>query len=370
MQLTEISTRSFRNLSPAPVFFGSGVTLISGENAQGKTNLLEAVAVLCGQRSFRRAKPAEMAAGGAGFRVAGGCVCDGVEERLSVEWQTGTGRRFMRGDKAISFREASALAPAVFLSPDDRELVSGPPAERRRFLDRLVMGSRPAAGADLVRYERVLASRNALLARSRPSAPAAGELEAWTEELVRAGTAVRRHRRDALAEWLRHFSGLAARAGAPYTEIGIAYAAREDAPEKWREALERLARREFARGHTLAGPHRDELLWTRNGRPLAAEASAGELHRTVVLARLAEWLAIAKATGRKPLFAVDEFDAGLSARWAEAFLRELPPAETVLVTTASDPERWYPLVDNVLEVRSGTTTGRPLSVAASRKSMS
>jgi DNA replication and repair protein RecF len=372
LQLTEISTRSFRNLSPEPVFFGSGVTLISGENAQGKTNLLEAVATLCGQRSFRRAKPSEMAAGGGGgaFSVSGCWISDGIEERLSVQWQAGAGRRFLRGDKTVSFRDASALAPAVFLSPDDRDLLSGPPAERRRFLDRLVMESRPAAGPDLVRYEHVLASRNALLARSRQTAPAPGELETWTDELVRAGTAVRRHRREALGLWLPQFADLTARAGSPYTEIGITYLAREETPEEWRNALTRLARQEAARGHTLAGPHRDELLWTRHGRPLAAEASAGELHRTVVLARLAEWHAVAKAGGRRPLFAVDEFDAGLSARWVEAFLRELPPAETVLVTTASDPERWFPLVDHVLEVRSGSITGRPLSVAASRKSMS
>src|SRR5262249_33190377 len=230
--------------------------------------------------------------------------------------------------------------------------------------------SRPAAAPDLVRYERVLASRNALLARSRTAPPAAGELETWTEELVRAGTAVRRHRREALELWRQHFSELTARAGAPYTEIGITYSAREETSASWRDSLVRLARQEALRGHTLAGPHRDELLWTRNGRPLAAEASAGELHRTVVLARLAEWHAVAKSTGRRPLVARGELDARVSARWVEAFLRELPPAETVLVTTASDPERWYPLVDHVLEARSGSITGRPLSVAASRKSMS
>jgi DNA replication and repair protein RecF len=369
LQLTELSALSFRNLSPEPVFFGSGVTLIAGENAQGKTNLLEAVAVLCGRRSFRRAKPAEMAAGGEHFSIAGSGVFRGVPERLSVDWQAGTGRRFTRGNKAISFREVSAMAPSVFLAPDDRDLIAGPPAQRRRFLDRLVLGFRPGAGADLLRYERVLASRNALLARSKENAPAAGELETWTEELVRSGTEVRRHRREALGEWLRHFSALTDRAGVPYTEIRVAYAAQDEAPDAWREALARLARREQARGHTLAGPHRDELVWTRHGRPLAAEASAGEIHRTVVFARLAEWYAVAKESGVPPLFAVDEFDAGLSTRWVEAFLRELPPAETVLLTTASDPARWSRFTDGVLEVRSGSITGRPLSVDASRKSM-
>jgi DNA replication and repair protein RecF len=367
--LSELSARSFRNLSPAPVFFGSGVTLVVGENAQGKTNLLESIAILCGQRSFRRAKPPEMAADGLHFSIGGCWSLEGAREELAVDWQLGVGRRFTRAQKAISFREASSLAPAVFLAPDDREILAGQPAARRRFLDRLVLGLYPAAAEDLLGYERVLASRNALLARSREIAPAPGELETWTEELVRAGSAVRRHRRRALEDWLRHFSLLAEDLGSPYAEIRACYSAREEDAEQLREALHRVSRVEQARGHTLAGPHRDDLAWTRRGRVLAADASAGELHRTVMLARLAEWHALAAARGVKPLFAVDEFDAGLSARWVDGFLAALPPAETVLLTTVSDPARWRHLTDHVLEVRAGSVTGRPLAVVDSRKTM-
>jgi len=365
--LSELSAQSFRNLSPAPVFFGSGVTLIVGENAQGKTNLLEAIAVLSGQRSFRRARPAEMACGGTHFSLSGAWTAQGTREELSVEWQAGMGRRFRRAEKPVSFREASALAPAVFLAPEDREILVGSPVSRRRFLDRLVLGLYPAAAEDLLRYEKVLASRNALLARGKEIGTASEELETWTEELVRAGTSVRRHRHRSLEEWLRHFTALTRDLGSPYAEIAAAYAAREQDAEQLRQALERLARVEFARGHTLAGPHRDDLVWTRGGRALASDASAGELHRTVMLARLAEWHALADARNVKPLFAVDEFDAGLSVRWVDGFLAALPPAETVLLTTVSDPARWSRFTDNVLEVRAGSVTGRPLAVSWSVK---
>ena len=369
MLLSELSAQSFRNLSPTPVFFGSGVTLIVGENAQGKTNLLEALAVLCGQRSFRRAKPAEMACGGAHFSLSGAWSARGAREELSVDWQAGVGRRFTRAEKPISFREASALAPAVFLAPEDREILAGSPVSRRRFLDRLVLGLYPAAAEDLLRYEKVLASRNSLLARGRDIGAASQELETWTEELVRAGTSVRRHRQRALEEWLQHFETLTSDLGSPYAEIRAAYAAKEQDAEQLRQALERLARVELARGHTLAGPHRDDLVWTRRGRALASDASAGELHRTVMLARLAEWHALSQARDVKPLFAVDEFDAGLSSLWVDGFLAALPPAETVLLTTVSDPARWTRFTDNVLEVRAGSVTGRPLAVAHSRKTM-
>lgn len=213
MRLAELSPNGFRNLSPDPIFFGSGITLIAGNNAQGKTNLLEAVALVCGQRSFRRAKPSEMAADAERFSIRARLVREAHTEALEVEWSRLGGRCFARSGKPISFRDASALAPAVFLAPEHRELLVGSPAARRRFLDRLALASRPASGADLIRYERALASRNALLSRSGSARPAPGELEAWTEELVSAGTAVRFHRRRALAEWLEIFRELAREAG-------------------------------------------------------------------------------------------------------------------------------------------------------------
>jgi DNA replication and repair protein RecF len=354
LRLTEITPHGFRNLAPEPVSFGAGVTFIVGENAQGKTNLLEAIAQLCGQRSFRRAAPQEMAADGERFSVLG-TVRRGFEtETLAVEWARGAGRRFLRGEKAVTFREVAALAPAVFLAPEHRELVTGSPAVRRRFLDRLVLSCRPAAGEDLARCERALRERNALLSRLRAGkTEAPAELEAWTEEVVRAGTAVRRHRREALEDWAPVFGALLRQAGPAYAGIRTDYAALEQTEEDLRRACERLLPAERRRGHSLAGPHRDDLAWTRGGRPLAAEASSGEVQRTVALAKLAEWHAVWKVTGETPLFAADDFDAGLSPKWVEGFLGSLPEGAPVLLTTAADPGSWRRAAAAVLEIREG-----------------
>ncbi|MDQ6891647.1 MAG: DNA replication and repair protein RecF [Acidobacteriota bacterium] len=366
MRLIEIAARSFRNLSPYPVFFGDGVTLVTGENAQGKTNLLEAVAVLCGQRSFRRVRPQEMAGGEEGFSIAGTLRRSGEAERetLRVDWSPGSGRTFTRGEKTVSFREASRLAPAVFLSPEHRELLTGGPALRRRFVDRLALLSRPAAGEDLARFEKALAERNALLARGARGRTADDEREAWTEELVRAGAEVRRHRRAALAEWKTHFEPLAVDAGTEYSALEIRYISDGETEEDLRAECRRVLPAELRRGHSLAGPHRDDIRFARHGRPLAVQASAGELHRTAALIKLAEWRAIRDATGEPPLLGVDEFDAGLSAAWAEAFVESLPRADggTILLTSAGDPSRWRALVGSVVEMRAGRAVGRPRAV--------
>lgn len=381
LQLSELSNHGFRNLSPEPVSFGAGVTLITGENAQGKTNLLEAVALICGQRSFRGAAASVMARDGERFSIAATVDRRAGTERIALSWSREGGREFLRGEKAAGFREVSGICPAVFLSPEHRELLYGSPAVRRRFVDRLVLGWRPAAGDDQARYALALRERNALLLRLRHAhghghGVAEGELEAWTEELCVAGSAVRRHRRAALLIWEREFGELARQAGPEYAEIQVRYAAQGDSdshdgdsPEQLRQACERVQSLEKRRGYSLAGPHRDDLLWTRRGKPLSSQASAGEALRTVALSKLAEWSAVAKASGELPLFAADDFDAGLSEGWVEEFWNALPAEATVLLTTASAPARWARRAGGLLEVSGGSVTARGILRAVRQESL-
>jgi DNA replication and repair protein RecF len=354
LQLFEFTSHSFRNLSPDPVSFGAGITLITGENAQGKTNLLEAVSLLFGQRSFRGAISGDMARGGERFAIEGMIQGRRGSERIAVTWSREDGRAFLRAGKPAGFREISELAPAVFLAPEHQELVTGSPSARRRFLDRLVLGLKPAAGDDLVRYAAVLRERNALLARLKSGAAvSAGELEAWTEELVVAGCAVRRHRVAALASWEQDFRDLAREAGGDFADIEVIYTGGDLAAEQMRKACERLAALERRRGYSLAGPHRDDLVWKRRGGALATEASSGEIARTVALAKLAEWKSVARAVGEPPLFGADDFDAGLSEASVEEFFETLPREATVLLTTAAPAARWSRKAAAVLEVRGG-----------------
>ncbi len=358
MLLSEISNQGFRNLSPEPVSFGGGVTLITGENAQGKTNLLEASALVCGQRSFRGAALADMARDRERFSVAARVEGRGGSDRLEVTWSREDGRKFERGAKPAGFREISQAAPAVFLGPEHRELLTGSPAVRRRFLDRLVLGLRPAGGDDLARYATALKQRNSLLTHARAGrAAAAGELEAWSEELCLSGSAVRRHRNAALASWGEEFRELARAAGADYAAIEVDATASDESPEALRADCRKLLAVERRRGYSLAGPHRDDLLFRRRGRPLAAQASSGEIARTVALVKLAEWTALHRASGEPPLFGADDFDAGLSEGWVEDFFDGLPEGASVLLTTAAPPARWARRASAVLEVRAGCVSG-------------
>jgi DNA replication and repair protein RecF len=220
-----------------------------------------------------------------------------------------------------------------------------------------VVGTRPAAGADLARYAAALKERNALLARGKAgTALRDDELDAWTEELSIAGAAVRRHRAAALDLWDREFRALAAEAGGDYSGIRAAYAGGADDPDEIRAACRRVASLEKRRGYSLAGPHRDDLVWTRRERPLAAEASSGEIARTMALVRLAEWRSVAAAAGEAPLFGADDFDAGLSEASAEEFFEALPADAAVVLTTVSASGRWARRAAAVIEVRAGSAS--------------
>ena len=135
----------------------------------------------------------------------------------------------------------------------------------------------------------------------------------------------------------RDFRQLALRAGRDYAEIGVAYSAAEDSVEALNKDCERLLPLERRRGYSLAGPHRDDLVWTRRGRPLSPQASSGEIARAVALVKLAEWRAVHRAVGEPPLLGADDFDAGLSESWVEEFFDALPGEAAVLLDDGGSP---------------------------------
>jgi DNA replication and repair protein RecF len=210
-----------------------------------------------------------------------------------------------------------------------------------------------------VAYQQALKERNALLEAARDGraggSDLAAELEAWTDELAANGEAVRRHRRAALEVWKEAFFELVERSGKEYSNVTLSYSCGE-ASELF-STLKKLLPIERARGRSLAGPHRDDLVWARDGRPLEGRASAGEIHRLVTLAKLAEWRIVKEAAAEAPLFGVDDFDAGLSARSLESFLEGLPEATTVVLTSASDVSRFRGLGASVLRMDGGRCAG-------------
>ncbi|MGH7751825.1 MAG: DNA replication/repair protein RecF, partial [Gemmatimonadales bacterium] len=269
----------FRNyygadFEPAP----AGLSVLSGDNGAGKTNVLEALAFLSYRQSFRGAPVDALVRQGAGEAVVRGAF-DREGRELVVEVEIAAGGRSrvqVNRHPAGPRRELASTIPVTIFSPADLSLVKGPPEERGRFLDTVLAASDPRLEALIARFERVLRQRNALLRQSggHLGAEVALSLDVWDTRLVETGTALaaaRAHLAEELAPALAQaYAGVAPRA-AP---IGATYARSWEGPLA--AALAAARPEEVRRGQTLVGPQRDEFSLTLGDRPARTHASQGE----------------------------------------------------------------------------------------------
>jgi DNA replication and repair protein RecF len=349
--LSRLHLRDFRNFSEQVVEFPPEGVLLVGNNGQGKTNLLEAIYYLEIFRSFRGAPDEQLARFGAEAFWLELRFTDGSgERRLTAGYERRGKRKRVTLDGGEPERLADLLGTigiAVF-APFDLEIVTGPPAQRRRFLDILLSRVEPGYLQALQRYRQVLARRNALL-RGGASEE---EVAAWDEGLVRWGSRIVTARALWIGErsatfaahyarvsggsagWMRHETPLVEE-GHAATEEGVATA--------FRQELQRGVERERRRGMTLTGPHRDDLALAMV-RPDSAPVDlrtfgSGGQQRTAALAlRMLEAETLRDAHGRAPVLLLDdafaELDPGRTRRILEWIETEGGPAAGQVIVTA------------------------------------
>jgi len=330
MRATRLSTLGLRNLEPAEIAPGAGVTLLWGRNGAGKTNLLEAVYLGLAGRSPRTRNDREAIAFGEPLARVEVEIRDGEGDdpgsRTFLWALERAGERRHQVDGRPVDAASAELRPAlsVFM-PDRLVLVKGPPAARRAHLDRFCAALWPARAEARRRYGRALAQRNALLGRIRAGTGAVASLDAWDAELAGSGAELIEVRRAAGLALAPPFARAAAELGLE-GEAELAYRPRSEATDPEALAGELAHRREadLARGFTTHGPHLDELSLSRGGRALRRYGSQGE-QRLGLLALLFAEREMLIAEGRPPpLMLLDdvtsELDPGRRSRLCERLL--------------------------------------------------
>ena len=359
MEITALTPEGFRNLAGGRIEFHPRLNLIVGDNGQGKTNLLEALAVVTGRPSFRTADLSETLRAGeprvllaAKIHRPESAPAD-RDGHLGTRLSVGAREQFWNGERVSRLR-ASRLAPVVFLTARDLTRYAGPPAERRRALDRAAQALDPEYGRDLAAYEKARVSKTRLLAgRSRFDAD---ELAVYEEAMATAGGRVAAARRGAVRILEKLLSGSAARLRSPFEDLRLEIAS--DLPAEGpvgllanalRARMTERAAEERRAGRCLAGPHRDDVVLTSGGAPVTTRVSSGE-NRTLVLAwTLAETALVGDAVGTAPALAFDDFDSEWDPGVLAAFAEALPEDAQIFLTSAR-PEavRGLPLPAGVL----------------------
>ena len=359
MLVRRIELTSFRNYREASFELTSGITAVVGDNGQGKTNVVEALAYLATLESFRGAPLEALVRMGDAQAIVRAEVVhpDGREILIEAEInQTGKNRVLVNKQRLQRSRDLLGLLRVTVFSPDDLELVKGGPGERRRFLDALLVALQPRNDALRSDLERILRQRNTLLkqAGGRLTDEIAFTLDVWDHKLAEVGEALG----NARARLVERLAPLVAEA---YGELaGATGATSLSYDPAWRRsglaaALAVARTDEVRRGISLVGPHRDELDLGVNTLPARTHASQGE-QRTLALAmRLAAHRLVHDRTGLAPVLVLDDVLSELDDHRSTALLHSLPPGQILITSASALPEAATP--DRVLRIEAGTVAG-------------
>jgi DNA replication and repair protein RecF len=339
VRVERIALREFRSYEKAELDVGPGLTIVHGANGAGKTNLLEALYFGCTGRSFRTSNERHLVRHGSRATrvVVSGTDFDG-EHELAVGLEPGHIKRMTSDGAPIERLTDAPHRPLMSVfSPDRLELVKGQPGVRRAHLDQLVAALWPARAITRRSYNQALAQRNALLGRVRVGHVAASALAPWNAALAEAGVALAADRAEATGKITVPFARHAEELGLPGA-AAVQYRSRsaQDAADLAEELTARLDA-DLARGYTTHGPHRDDLLLSRDGRDLRAFGSQGEQRLALLALLLAERDALGAERSRPPLLLLDdvmsELDTERRARLGEELRRD---GQAIVTATEAD----------------------------------
>lgn len=330
----------------------TGLVVIEGPNGAGKTSLVEAVVLGCLGVSPRTAREAEVVRRGAdALHVTLDLDGPGGLHRRELGFAPGRGRRLRIDDEPVRALGAwRARAVLVFL-PDELRAVKGPPAARRRALDRVLEAGEAGFAADLAGYQHALAQRNALLRRVRTGQAGEGSLPAWEAAMAELGARVAAARRAGVEALRGSFAGWLERLGGGAggtlrlepSPSGLPEVPPDGLEEALRRSLHERRPREIAAAQTLAGPHRDDL-WIGSGpADLRREGSQGE-QRTAALALLLAARDHLRARAARPILLLDDVLSELDPGRRRLLLEAVRDGGQTLVTTA-DPAAAEGLAD-------------------------
>lgn len=349
MQITELTLRSYRNYETLYLAFDPGVQIFLGANAQGKTNIIEALYYAAFGRSHRTSSDAELIRVGAdGAHIGLSFRRHDVPGELSFTFARGARRRITYAGESLRQRDLVGLLPMVLFSPEDLFLVKGAPALRRRYLDAELSQASPAYYGELLRYTRILKQRNAVLKDIRERLAAPDDLPPWDAQLARSAAYIVTRRIAAVAQ----LGALSARVQAVLAageELALAYeiagAGAEDFAEDdmteslhlwYNKMLCEGRARDIARAATGVGPHLDDLVLRVGGMSLRSYGSQGQQRTGALALKLAELFYLQENIGEAPILLLDDVMSELDADRRRALLDFIRHEHIQTFITATD----------------------------------
>ena len=364
MNLTELTLRDFRNYREEHLCFERGVNLIVGDNAQGKTNLLEAIAYLGSGKSFRALKTAELIRFGADFADISGSACS--QERcqtLRMVLFTGSRPRqiWRNGVKKKSAGEIAGVLPTVLFCPEDLMILKSGASQRRRLGDTVLCQLRPNYDAALAEYNRILDQKSRILKDWRENPALLEILPDFDARLCQVGAHLISYRArfyeslgKEAAVFHGQFSGGAEEFLLRYktvSNIRDPFAPVSVLKEALQEHLERHKRAELDSGQCLTGPHKDDFTVSLSGIDLKSYGSQGQTRTAAISLKLAQRELMAREFGEEPVLLLDDVLSELDPGRQDFVLNQIVSGQVFI--TCCEPGRFTKL-GKTIEISKGT----------------
>ena len=353
MKLRRIVLDGFRNYTDFTADFSPGVNVIWGENAQGKTNLLEAIGFLSGARSHRARGDKELLS----FHRDQGTITAEVTSRgrdflLEVQLFRGARRRlFVNHVKCKTAAELGGIVQTVMFCPEDLALIKAGAAERRSFLDHAICQLRPRYAEALAQYNKLLDHKTRILRDWEKHPSLLDVLEDFNEAMARAGALVIHYR----AHFVRKLAEKAAQIQTEFSggreTLALHYATVStvrdplgptvELYEDLRRHQDSHAKAERDARSCLSGPHKDDLVARINGQPARQYASQGQTRTAALSLKLAERELFRDDTGQWPILLLDDVLSELDARRQDFVLRRITGGQVIL-TGCEAPDGSFP----------------------------
>jgi len=340
----------FRNYESADFTFSDQVNVITGANAQGKTNLLEALFFLSRGYSHRASSAADLKRFDSDhFLIKGQILKEDIGHDITVKYAAGKRETLLDGKK----KSPSTLSPVLgvlLFEPDDLRIVKAGPDKRRRFMDEEISGAMPGYLPVLKKYRRILAQRNALLKEIAYSASMASLLDTWDGQLAETGARVMTYRLSYLKQLNQVARKLHSELSSGAEKLALFYqnnlidhfVEREAIEAVFRQRLTEGRNEDIKRGSTQYGPHVDDIVVHINGREARKYASQGQQRTAAVALKLSQMDIYHAVNGDYPVVLLDDILSELDERRQENILSVLDRSQSFITCTDSSFANRYP----------------------------
>lgn len=336
MYIKKITLSNFRNYENQIVEFDKDLNIIYGNNAQGKTNIIEAIFLSAMGKSFRAKKDKDL--------IKFGTDCAKIDIEFEKSDRDGKitvviddkKTFFVNGIKQNKISDIIGKINVVIFTPDDIDIIKEGPARRRKFIDMMISSLKPNYIHILNNYNKALEQRNSYLRQIKYEKKSEKMLDIWDEQLSEFAEKVFLYRKnyiEKISDKISVIHNLLTKSGKQQEEIQIKYISTGKDKQTFLDNLKKSRAIDISKGYTSVGIHRDDLIIYINNRPVSVFGSQGQQRTSVLSLKLTELNIVKEEIGESPILLLDDFMSELDKNRRESFLEKIEGNQVIITCT-------------------------------------